>query len=455
MHTDCRICILSIYAIIIAFMIIDFSVSNFRSFREKQTISFLATTDTHLEETYVVQRGKYRLLKAISILGANAAGKSNVLEALYTLSELLLKPAKDKTELINYRKFALESKFKQEPTVMSLNFLVGEQRFYYEVEFGYKSVYRECLKCHPFAALREHTVFERITDPKDRHVKVNWGAKYKGYRNLEALNDNLICNRTVIGTYQITNVSIPCLNDISTWLQTYWLPKVVTPDSDFKKYITARLYKEAINREILTAMLQKADPNIVSLDITQREYPLSAETVRVYQQLYKCNELHGRNRFFPTSRKELEVQIGHQGSERTVYFPLEHESKGTRHYFEMAGLWALAFAQPHFMAVDDLSYQLHPELFRYFIQSFLKNKNDSQLLYTTHYVEFLGDRNSFRDDAVWLADKGEGHETHLYALSHFGSDTLRAVSSRYNAYRSGRLGGVPKLGSDPITKQGM
>ena len=59
-------------------MIIDFSVSNFRSFREKQTISFLATTDTHLEETYVVQRGKYRLLKAISILGANAAGKSKV-----------------------------------------------------------------------------------------------------------------------------------------------------------------------------------------------------------------------------------------------------------------------------------------------------------------------------------------------------------------------------------------
>ena len=63
-------------------MIIDFTISNFRSVKEPQTLSFEATNDTHLDEYFVLQKGKYRLLKMASILGANASGKSNIIDSI-------------------------------------------------------------------------------------------------------------------------------------------------------------------------------------------------------------------------------------------------------------------------------------------------------------------------------------------------------------------------------------
>lgn len=57
-------------------MVIDFSISNFRSIRDKQTLSFEATNSTHLEEYFVMKVGKYRLLKIATLLGANASGKA-------------------------------------------------------------------------------------------------------------------------------------------------------------------------------------------------------------------------------------------------------------------------------------------------------------------------------------------------------------------------------------------
>ena len=62
-------------------MIIDFTASNFRSIKEPQTISFEATDNSHLEDYYVVKKGDYSLLKMATIIGANASGKSNVLQA--------------------------------------------------------------------------------------------------------------------------------------------------------------------------------------------------------------------------------------------------------------------------------------------------------------------------------------------------------------------------------------
>ena len=81
-------------------MVIDFSISNFRSIRDKQTLSFEATNSTHLEEYFVMKVGKYRLLKIATLLGANASGKSNVLRAFYLFTDLMLRPCKDKTSEI-------------------------------------------------------------------------------------------------------------------------------------------------------------------------------------------------------------------------------------------------------------------------------------------------------------------------------------------------------------------
>lgn len=88
-------------------MIIDFTVSNFRSIKEPQTLSFEATDDKHLEDYYVVEKGGYRLLKMATIIGANASGKSNMLQAYMQFIILMRLPCENKTDKILYSKFAL------------------------------------------------------------------------------------------------------------------------------------------------------------------------------------------------------------------------------------------------------------------------------------------------------------------------------------------------------------
>ena len=136
----------------------------------------------------------------------------------------------------------------------------------------------------------------------------------------------------------------------------------------------------------------------------------------------------------------------HQGSQADVPFDFDEESRGTQRYYELAGVLLRLINEPHIVAVDELEFSMHPDLYEHFIVTFLTNAKESQLMFTTHMREFLADRGLFRDDSVWFTQKSELGATELYSLADFGTDVLRKVNSRYNAYRSGRLGAVPHLG---------
>jgi hypothetical protein len=65
---------------------------------------------------------------------------------------------------------------------------------------------------------------------------------------------------------------------------------------------------------------------------------------------------------------------------------------------------------------------------------------------TTHNREILNNRDLFRDDAIWFTDKNEDSATELYSLADFDSSVVRDTTNVLNAYKSGKLGGVPNLG---------
>ncbi|WP_445750259.1 AAA family ATPase [Polaribacter sp.] len=77
-------------------MIINFSVQNFGSIKDKQTLSFEADKSTHLEDAYIVNFGGQRILKLALIYGANASGKTTILKALDFLRDIVLEPERKK-----------------------------------------------------------------------------------------------------------------------------------------------------------------------------------------------------------------------------------------------------------------------------------------------------------------------------------------------------------------------
>lgn len=431
-------------------MVLDFSISNFRSIRQEQTLSFEATKDKTLEDYFVVRMGNYRILKIAAILGANASGKSNVLKAFYMLPRLMLSPAADKGNEIKYDKFALDTAAKSEPSRMTVNFIVADRRYCYSVEFDNRVVYDESLKCQPFDKKREHKVFDRTTDRNTLVAKIKWGDQYKSNSATAALEINLLHNRTVFGAYMKSNVNIEWMKLITDWLREYFMPMVTTHDQKLNRFVGKMCADGEINRYFLTEQMRKADVGIDAINIekTSRKIPFA-----IFESIMNDDDIEADVKTRIQANPEIsniKITMSHVGRDGSVALSFKDESGGTQRYFELSGLLLKLVAEPHFLAIDELDCRLHPDLYSHFITTYLTNAGHSQLVFSTHQREFLKDRDSFRDDMVWITNKSPFGETELYSLADFDTTDLRESTSRYNAYTSGRLRGVPRLGDTSI-----
>ena len=125
----------------------------------------------------------------------------------------------------------------------------------------------------------------------------------------------------------------------------------------------------------------------------------------------------------------------------------DKESLGTQKYFTLVGLLIFALFSDVILYIDELESSLHPDLYIHFLMFYIVNsKSESQLIATTHNREILNNRDIFRDDAIWFTDKNEDSATELYSLADFDSSVVRDTTNVLNAYKSGKLGGIPNLG---------
>src|SRR5262245_19733218 len=106
-------------------MLIDFTVENYRSYRDAKTFSLMASQAKELANNmaYVPEIGR-ALLCVAAVYGPNASGKSNLLEAMNTLSELLVKPVeRSYFDFVELPPFALDPSYRAKPCKFSVNFL--------------------------------------------------------------------------------------------------------------------------------------------------------------------------------------------------------------------------------------------------------------------------------------------------------------------------------------------
>ena len=106
--------------------------------RDKQTLSFEAQKGSHLEDEYVIYANGLRLLKFAIIFGANASGKSTIIEALDFLYDLILSPNEKKSDELIFTPFLFDETSKKKNTILSIDFLQNDARYYYSVEFNCK-----------------------------------------------------------------------------------------------------------------------------------------------------------------------------------------------------------------------------------------------------------------------------------------------------------------------------
>ncbi|MDY6394650.1 MAG: ATP-binding protein [Bacteroidales bacterium] len=425
-------------------MLLEISVENFRSIKEMQTLSFEATKDTHLEDYYVVLIDEYRVLRAVSILGANASGKSNILKVFPLLRRLVLTSPSSKSDMIKFDPFVLDAEWKNRDSIIDVIFLCDERKYQYTITLNNKFIRREELRCKPFGA-KTHTVFSRTTDDDGIMSTVKWGEKYN-QSEARKLEVNMTTNTTVFAAYQRTNTDLPWMKSIIEWFENVMMPNITPGEQGLDDYTTKSILEKEVDKNQVLDLMQRADVGVDGIDVKKETKNLPKELVEmILNDDDAPEEIKQKLKESPTSNDYI-VRLSHSGT----LMDFDEESMGTQRYYSLSSVLLQLINKEKFVAIDELEYRLHPDLYQFFIRTFLTNKSNSQIVYTTHNREFLNDKDLFRNDSVYITEKSDRGVTELFSLADFGTDTIRNTTNILNAYKAGRLGGVPRIGSTYI-----
>lgn len=433
-------------------MILNFSIQNFGSIKDKQTLSFEADKSDHLEEAYVTRCGGRRILKLALLYGANASGKTTVLKALDFLRQLVIDPQSKKTDRLDFEPYLFDPDTPKQPTVLSIEFIRNEVRYAYRVEFTQEAVVAEEL--YAYYTPNKARIYQRTTDLERQFVEIKFGSKMtKSKAVKQSLTANTLWNNTVLGGYLKTNVDSKELQEVVDWFKFY-LKRMVQPQTSFEDLIFFQMEDGEILSSDMIPILQQADLHISDIVIQSREI-VGRQEVEDFLSLINDHHSVMSKGDVIDLREEAKAVIKKVMLEHTVngekyQLPLAEESRGTKRYYDFAGLLALFIKDPRAMLIDELETSLHPDLYRHFIVSYLLNTKDSQILATTHNRELLDDRDLFRNDAIWFTDKSNADATELYSLADFDHSVIGKKTNVLNAYKSGKLSGTPILGDTHI-----
>jgi len=420
-------------------MLVNFSVQNFRSIKDKITLSFEATKSKDLEDYYIIEpREGVRLLKLGMIYGANASGKTNILSALDFLGRFILNPKEKKTEIIDIKPFAYDY---SKNSVFNIEFYYDTIKYLYELELNDEYVVSELL--YNFTP-NKSLVYKRNTDSKKKITNIEFGNKLTIKKtHKESLEANTLWNNTVLGGYLKTNIESKELQDVIYWCNVVLSP-MIKHDSDLSEFVFDGLYSDDLSKDTILKVLRKADFNILDIHVDKKEYEITDELLN-----YMKGSL-SNSRFDEIKDKEKvetnQVYFEHDmGGGEKLQIPLYDESVGTQRYYEFGGVLDRLIRKNRIFCIDELESSLHPDLLKHFLLSFLVNSKQSQLIVTTHLRELLMEQDIFRKDAIWFTEKKEDGSTDLYSLDDFDTSVIRKSSSIYNAYKAGKLGATPNL----------
>jgi hypothetical protein len=416
-------------------MLIQFRVENHRSLRDEQVLSLVAANLGGAEDPRLLRPPELgeALLPAVALYGANASGKSNVLNALAFMRGTVLRSHRywEPAEGAPQEPFALSSKAQKQPSLYEVDFLMGGVRFRYGFVLSAIRIEEEWLHAWPHG--RKQVWFEREGD------RFSFGKHLHGEN--ETIRGLTRANSLFLSAAAQNNHA--ALLPLFVW---FWEAQIELRRGPLfglePQQVAAlgELFSEQLSlfgnnpmvrqreREAIVHLLRSADLGILDMKAERSHRSLSrgsgASTVGIY--------------------------LRHQAEGmREVWLPLERESAGTVTLLGLATRLVRLLRRGGLFCIDELEASLHPalglELLRLF-QDPRHNPKGAQLLFTTHDTNLLGNvlgEPPLRRDQIWFTEKDKSGATHLYPLTDFKP---RKKENLERGYLQGRYGAIPFLG---------
>lgn len=425
-------------------MIAEFTVENFYSIRSTQKISFEPSSDSFMldEYTYEVKDG-VRLLKVGIIYGANASGKSNVLEAIDFFKMLVLRVPKGRNDTTRVVPFLLDETSKTKTTKMSMSFYVNQLKYILSFELDKKRIYSETLTV--YESIRPTKLYSRSYDPYTDSSVIEFGTNLKmAKKNQDTIAGNTINNCSVLAAFGNCNVGKTKLNDVYDYFAKQ-VKDVLAPGMLLSGYVKRYLDKDKDGnlKKFILNFLKASDFNIEDVTLHEEEELITSELEQLIQKAPIADDV--KSEMLKKGKiTNTELTFTHRTENGLYELSEEYESNGTMRFLGMAIILNFLLKNNLFVPIDEVETSIHYELLSYFIKVFLANSNQtSQMLLTTHDINLLNEE-FIRRDTIWFTDKDEQGETNVVRLSALG---LHKNLSPYNAYKQGKLVKLPFLGS--------
>ena len=406
-------------------MIISFEVRNFKSINDQITISFVANNynDSTQYEPYF-SFGKQNILKGIGLFGANASGKSNVLEAMNAFARTIVQTTnfsehQENTAIIP---FAFNESKEEKPTTFGLKFILNGIKYEYSISLTRRKIIEESLSFSPNGRI--------VSLLKKNGSDLILNERYFDQDINKLIKERNIPNKPIV-TFA-AQFNIRYLRDVYSYVHD----KFTFTNGLYNAYeqgIGNLIDKSSEYQNFLVSLMKAADLSIDDVNIVKTKNPISVFPVseNLQNTIYK-------------------VYTTHTVKGKSYPFGLESESLGTLKLMAFSSSLFHALKNGMIVVFDEFGSSLHPDLTKFMLSLFFDsniNQNRAQILFATHDTHLLNEMILRRDEIYVVEKDKQSKETKVYPLSDF---SVRKTENIENGFLNGRYINPPDIDSGDL-----
>lgn len=445
-------------------MFIGFSVSNFLSFKNPQTMSMMASKVARHKEHILSGNGK-RVLKTGLIYGANAGGKSNFIKAIDFSRDIILGGLEEVD--LNRKYFRISKDGYKQPGVFEYRLITQSGKEYsYGIAISYatKEILSEWLVRIEKSGVETY-IFNRDTDengvnftlseikPKSEAERIKWEIFLDVFG--QNISPSMKKKSVLSDVAERSNENRGVLREIRDVYEWFQSIIILLPTSQYSG-LNQLVEKEDV-RKFFSHILKYFDTGIESVESKQGEM----EFDRIFEGIPKehaeklktriSNDIEDDSVIFKVNNQVYSLKKDEEGNIITTKMMQNHgnaqelfeyadESDGTQRLFDLIPLF-LEHQGNRVIFVDEIDRSLHTNLTRKFLQLFytLTEDADCQIIATTHDSNLL-DLDLVRQDEIWFIKRLEDHSSQIYSLNRYKERYDKKIDKEYLL---GRYDAVP------------
>ena len=409
-------------------MIETFIIKNYRSYRDRTELSFVASNKeggkkNDLPPVWYKEINGKRILRLLLCVGLNGTGKSKMFSALNYLRMIATAKPQKPSDKPEYRPFLLDDHSSTVPTELTLTYYIEDICFSYNIKISSECIEEEELK---LVQSRSSRIFHRFHNKELDKVVINYGnACDLSKSDQHDLEVNTLANASVLSTFGTLNLESQILTKNFDYFENHISMVHKSDKSLADKLQTGDVDKDRVLKKLLLRLLNDVGTNIcdyvieeASLNISELKANGAPDIViNAMMEQYPSGIITHKNLRFIHSTKDGESGLD-----------FELESLGTKNIIRLLVVLYDVILGEKSTCIDEIEYGIHTKALAFILKMYLTIAENCQLIVATHDLSLLN-ADFLRRDAVRLFEKDEYGSTNVRRR-----DYLHNTISFYKTY---------------------